>query len=142
MMTHLHMKNCNLISLSFKNLLIQFFPNPLLHGTPPMGFLPLSNVLIRDPPIPNRPPLLTYECPPPFLTFLVWYTSDLIFSSSTFQRWGKKYIKPQQPYSPPCFPPKARCPNPTKKHVMITQFISIIFGPTTHQWKIVMHYKL
>jgi hypothetical protein len=132
-MTHLHMKNCNLISLSFKNLLIQFFPNPLLHGTPPMGFLPLSNVLILDPPIPNTPPLLTYECPPPFLTPLVWYTFDLIFSSSTFRRWGKKYIKPQQPYSPPCPPPKPRCPNPIKKHVMITQFFAIIFGPTTYQ---------
>jgi hypothetical protein len=128
------MKNCNLSSLSFKNLSIQFFPNPLLHGTPPMGFLPLSNVLIPNPLIPNTLPLLTYQCPPPFLTPLGRYTSsNLIFSSSTFQRQGKNYIKPQQPYFPPCPPPKPRCPNPTKKHVMITQFIAIIFGPTTYQ---------
>jgi hypothetical protein len=38
---------------------------------PPMGFLPLSNVLIPNPPIPNTPPLLAYEHPPPFLTPLV-----------------------------------------------------------------------
>jgi len=55
----------------FQNLLIQFVPNPLLHGTSPMGFFPLSNASIPNRPILNTPPLLAYECPPPFLTPLV-----------------------------------------------------------------------
>jgi len=74
----------------FQKSLNPILPQPLVTWYTSKGFLPLSNVLILDPPIPNTPPLLTYECPLPFLTPLVLHTSSNLISSSSTQDKVKK----------------------------------------------------
>jgi len=68
-----------------------------------------------------------------FDTSSQYTSSNLIFSSSTFWKWSKKYIKTATTLFSPLPSSQTRVSKPHQKNVMITQFIAIIFGPTTYQ---------